>query len=764
VSEEFCKCEECPLNGKPKVLSEGEGKVVIVGIAPAKEEVKLGRPFVGLSGKLLRSATEQLDYPSYYLTNTLLCEIPEECSSADLNKAIKCCRDRLLYEVDQLKPDLVIALGNIPLEVLTGDNYSITSVEGRVLPGLVCPVLPVVHPAAVLRRTDEFQNFFDALEVGTTWLNGTYRQASTPKVVIVDENNKAEAYQQIENAKLVSVDLETTGNGFFPYGSEKRRDKIRCIAISLDGEISFIIPGHSSPHFPEHPNFIQDDNLRGLLNKCDCIFQNGQFDCGFLWQEGYRTKIFYDTLLAHYLMDERGYSSGLKPMAKKYLGASDWESNIKIYLPHKKSSYDNIPDEVLYRYASHDAAYTYQLYDIFKEREDGTILRDLLLPSSNMFVDIRHSGILIDVDELVDTDTYLDEDINKIEKELEAELGYSINVFSSQEVVKLIYDQLELPVLPRFGRSSSVKVLDTYIDHPVVAKVKEARQLGKLKSTYVVGMAKFLDDNWRIHPFIKQFSTVTGRLSAEDPSVLNIVRNSRVKKQYLPNPGHWLGAFDQKQMELRIYALLANDTSLKDIFFSGNLDPHGIIRKSLLERTGKDYDRGKVKGGVFGLLYGRGKESFMYGFRISEEETNDLMSSIRKFFPGIGHYNLDIRESIHRDGFLESYFGRKRRFPLITRENKHELYRMGANFPIQSTASDINLFCMLHLYNLRDELGILPLFPIHDSIVIDIQDKESVPRIIDEIESFSRALVKDEMLFKVEAEIGRNWGETEKWK
>jgi DNA polymerase-1 len=277
-----------------------------------------------------------------------------------------------------------------------------------------------------------------------------------------------------------------------------------------------------------------------------------------------------------------------------------------------------------------------------------------------------------------------------------------------------------------------------------------------------MSLLEFLDTDYRIHPFLKLFGTVTGRLSAEDPSVLNIVKNKVIKSGYLPETGHYWGVADHKQMELRIYALLSGDKFLEKVFQDPTIDPHQMISDELERRSGKRFERDVVKSGVFGRLYGRGLESYIYRFGLSRESAREFVKIIDALFPGIDKYKRSIQETIHKQGYLENYFGRRRRFPLITPELRHEIYRMGVNFPVQSTASDVNLSCMLHIYENRERLGATPMFPVHDSIVMDLVDKECAILVKKEIEEFSDNLVDHKMVFRVEMEVGKNWGEVEK--
>jgi len=476
-------------------------------------------------------------------------------------------------------------------------------------------------------------------------------------------------------------------------------------------------------------------------------------------------------MLAHYLLDERQYSHGLKDLAGKYLGAPDWEADIKKYLPHKASSYDLIPDSALYEYASYDVIYTYQLSEGqgFRERVGDTFpYKNILNPCANMFSEIRHKGIPVDIGLLMDMDEILEKELDTHIQELTDMVGREVNVASPMDVAGLLYDALGYPQVTGFGRSTSARVL-RLIGGEICDKIIEIRDFAKLKSTYVVGIANFIDRGFRIHPMTRLTGTVTGRLSATEPSFMNVSAAGGVRRLYIPDPGKIMLEADNKQMELRCYSVVAPDPYCKELLLAGE-DPHGIVHRNLA--AGTEYarkwsakeGRTKAKAAVFGRLYGRGKKDMMLSYGLTEEVVNDLIATIDKTFPAVKQYLERVKVEIHKTGILTSYFGRKRRFGLILDENKHECYRQGSNFYIQSMASDLNLLGMLRVWKMKDELGVYPFFPVHDSIVMQIDSIDCLPKLKKVLEEYEEELVNHEIKFKMEFAVGKSWGDTEKVK
>ena len=143
--------------------------------------------------------------------------------------------------------------------------------------------------------------------------------------------------------------------------------------------------------------------------------------------------------------------------------------------------------------------------------------------------------------------------------------------------------------------------------------------------------------------------------------------------------------------------------------------------------------------------------------QFGEEVVDEMMGAISSSVPGIKTYYKTIMEEVKQKGYLESYFGRRRRFPLITQANRKEVEKQAVNFPIQSAGTDIMLLCMLHLWELKDKWGIWPFWPVHDSITMSSPSPEIMPEIRKELEDYSFELVNGIVPFIWKFDWGITW-------
>lgn len=164
--EQLC-CEYVQtFNDKEIVLGHGciDSPVAIIGEAPGKDEVKLGKPFVGAAGKNLNEFIEVLEISrdDLYITNAIKYRLgrlnPKTRRIVNRPATIKDIKENQIWlhrEIHILKPQIIVTLGNVPLKAVT-DNFrlSIGDMHGVLhecnLAGKVYKIFPLYHPASII--------------------------------------------------------------------------------------------------------------------------------------------------------------------------------------------------------------------------------------------------------------------------------------------------------------------------------------------------------------------------------------------------------------------------------------------------------------------------------------------------------------------------------------------------------------------------------------------------------------------------------------
>jgi uracil-DNA glycosylase family 4 len=154
----------CPLKATARNLVFARGnpqaKVMIIGEAPGRDEDAEGAPFVGQAGQLLDRmlAAIGLDETSAYITNVVFWRPPGNRKPTD--QEIEACRPFVERHIELVKPDVLVLAGGISAQTLLRAKSGITSLRGRwaeyeMSDGAKLPVLPIFHPAFLLRRSQE---------------------------------------------------------------------------------------------------------------------------------------------------------------------------------------------------------------------------------------------------------------------------------------------------------------------------------------------------------------------------------------------------------------------------------------------------------------------------------------------------------------------------------------------------------------------------------------------------------------------------------
>lgn len=154
VRDEVRSCRRCDLHrscsGPVPFHAPMAATVAVLGEAPGRGEDKVGRPFVGPAGQLLRRLMSEagIDPDALAWLNTVSC-FPNRTPTA---REITACTPNRLAQLEVLAPIHLLVCGGVALSTVRSD-LKITQVHGRVMAAIPGRWLfPVHHPSAALRN------------------------------------------------------------------------------------------------------------------------------------------------------------------------------------------------------------------------------------------------------------------------------------------------------------------------------------------------------------------------------------------------------------------------------------------------------------------------------------------------------------------------------------------------------------------------------------------------------------------------------------
>jgi uracil-DNA glycosylase family 4 len=139
-------------------------EVMVVGQNPGADEVGVGIPFVGASGKVFDEALRRvagLGREDVYITNAVKCHT--QANRKPTQAEVDNCRDFLDLEVKLVKPKVVVALGSLAFKAMTGMSGVMKHCGDVVVsPRYLVRVVAMLHPSPYNTNTPERREMFEA--------------------------------------------------------------------------------------------------------------------------------------------------------------------------------------------------------------------------------------------------------------------------------------------------------------------------------------------------------------------------------------------------------------------------------------------------------------------------------------------------------------------------------------------------------------------------------------------------------------------------
>jgi DNA polymerase-1 len=747
-------CSLCPLHKDAEhVCLIGSGPqqtdYMIIGEAPGAHEDQVShKPFTGAAGDLLDKCLKEvgLHRSIFFITNSVLCR-PLNNRDPE-NAEIKTCWTNYgskLLEIVQ--PKYVLLMGRFALQAILGRKKGITEARGTEFVRDGITFLPTFHTSYALRFPGYKKTIVEDLTYFKRLAGITGSIPDTKPILVTSDEQLDEMVEKLMQSEVLAVDLETQGlRGLDPS------KKLWCMSLSNETGLGYVVP-------VEHPDYPIGSRvlpkLKPLLEskRIKIVGHNYKFDMQWLATRGINPRIDFDTLQAGHLIDENRKHT-LKSLAQGYLGVLYWGDGK--YFDTEQAP--PLTDEAVL-YAAKDADYDRQLY--FRQREElmadrrlARVMQYITMPAVRAISRIEHAGMPVDVPRLHERIKKAEQERDGAEAELNLLIGKAINWNSPQQVGKVLFGELGLPItaITDTGQASTGRdaLFDLKSEHPVIDKLLEYRKWGKILSTYLLPWSRLATEE---HPFLHTIyhidGTVTGRLSSGDrkqnaPNLQNIPRDPFIKGCIGGVPGWFIVEADLSQIELRVAAVLAKDPALHHAFQTG-IDVHKLTASRI---TGKEMtlidkeERFLAKSVGFGFLYGMGAPKFQiyakneYGLVISLDDAKSFRDTYFQLYRALPYWHDHQRQLVRKYGYVRSPLGRIRRLPDIESQDwsvAAEAERQAINSPVQATASDMILLALSMLMGeLEHEVtkefeafsgdGVVTIATVHDSLVFLIRE------------------------------------------
>jgi len=505
--------------------------------------------------------------------------------------------------------------------------------------------------------------------------------------------------------------------------------------------------------------------------------QNVKYDQHVLANHGIALAgVAHDTMLQSYVLEShRPHDMGslaLRRLDVKTLSYADVTGK-----GASQIGFDQVSIERATEYAAEDTDITVQLHRVQHPRIAADAGLDFVyssieIPTSEVLFRMERTGVLLDCALLDAQSRELGERVLALENRAYEVAGQPFNLGSPKQLGDILFGKMGLPVVKKTATgqpSTDEDVLQQLAaDYPLPKLLLEHRGLSKLKSTYADKLPQMRNAHTgRVHTSFGQATAVTGRLASTDPNLQNIpVRTPegrRIREAFIAPPGHTIVSADYSQVELRIMAHLSGDESLLKAFAEG-ADIHRataaeIFGVPLADVSGDQ--RRYIKAVNFGLIYGMSAFGLAAQLAIERSAAQMFIDKYFTRYPGVAEYMRRTRELAHKQGYVETVFGRRLWLPDINAgggPRRQGAERAAINAPMQGTAADLIKLAMIVLQQWldRERLGTRLILQVHDELVLEAPDAE-LDRVKRELPVLMSGVAQLRVPLVVDVGSGPNW-------
>ena len=486
-----------------------------------------------------------------------------------------------------------------------------------------------------------------------------------------------------------------------------------------------------------------------------------------------------DTMMLSYAMEAGRHGHGMDELSVLHLGHKPISFDEVTGTGKARMLFSEVPLDKATAYAAEDADVTLRLWLLLRPRlrADGALasyeqIERRMIP---VLRDMEAAGVKVDGAELARIGEDFAGRLAVLETSIHQLAGRAFNVGSPKQLGEILFDEMGLSG-GRKGKtgaySTDAAVLEELSVQGVelAGKVLEWRQLAKLKSTYVEGLAAQINPtDKRVHTSYQMAITSTGRLSSTDPNLQNIPIRSeegmRIRRAFIAEKGHVLLAADYSQIELRLLAHLADVPTLREAFAAGE-DIHARTASEIFgiprDKVDKEARR-RAKMINFGIIYGMSAFGLATRLGIPPGEGRSIIDAYFAQYPGIRQEMERLKEEARTHGFVRTPFGRKLWIPdIATRDpvRRAGAERAAINAPFQGGAAEIIKRAMVRLPRALHDAGLKArmLLQVHDELVFEVPEAE-----VDATSALVRHIMESVATLRVPLSVdigqGHSWAE-----
>ncbi len=404
------------------------------------------------------------------------------------------------------------------------------------------------------------------------------------------------------------------------------------------------------------------------------------------------------------------------------------------------------------------------MYDLFVNME---------LPLLSVLADMEHQGLRVNPVWLKEFQAVLLQEMNTLQAQIDARAGYPVNVNSPKQLGVLLFEQLKIPPVkkPKTGYSTDEEVLAEIAHvHPIAQEILDFRASSKLKTTYVDNLLLLADEQNKVHAYLDQTGTVTGRLSCSSPNLQNIpvrtAKGRQLRTAFCAGEGNMLLSVDYSQIDLRVLAHESQDPVLTQAFIDGG-DIHTQTAAQVfgvMPLMVTDQMRSSAKAINFGIIYGQGPMGLSQALSISMREAKEYIDNYFKTYQGVRRWIDENVAAARANGYVKTMLGHIRYLPEFNMgvgAMSSFAQRAAINTIVQGGSADIIKKAMLDIFREVRNTPVKMVMQVHDELIFEVP-ADTLKETALFVKNKMQNAVKLRVPLLASAKAGKNWYELEK--
>jgi len=326
----------------------------------------------------------------------------------------------------------------------------------------------------------------------------------------------------------------------------------------------------------------------------------------------------------------------------------------------------------------------------------------------------------------------------------------TLNLNSPKQLIPFLYDEIKLPVSKRTPTgfpSTDASVLRKHKANPAIQSLLEylgadtglgffKNYLNHAVKDTLISINDFPNINRLcLHPSFNQWGAGHGRFSSSEPNLQNVPNEEtssgenvvNVRPVFIPREGYCWIIIDYKQLELRIFASRAKETTMINAFLAGR-DIHDEVRKkvSVLAALPEGKGRKIAKNINFLKVNGGGAFTLSEKYDVPLQEAKEFLNAYDREYPICNMQISKMADYGASNGFIINAYGRRINI------DSERAWTTASSYDIAGSAADLiksaMIKCSDFFISMNYDAHII--LQVHDELVFEVKKELATKRFV----------------------------------